>query len=616
MLKHIRLSGYQIIRLFLCFLVLQFFSFSSFALDVPLFYGEEVVVTALRTPRLRSQVPWNTTIITRKEIEDAGVFKLGDILRSLPGVVVKADRDLSSAIQVSFRGSTAQQVLVLLNGTRINSPTLGSFDLGNLLLTDVERIEVVKAPLSALYGADAVGGVINIITRPATEQPRYDLTTSYGSFATYNLSLSGSGPHYFFSAAKLGSAGFSDNNDYQGQDFNLRLSNNFDQINVEVGLKQYRADKGVGSPTVQARQTENNSFYDVKVRADKLGIDSTIAQSELDQKYNNAAWGVSSRHQTRTRIFNLEKTADMGVVGAGLFGFEYRRDNSNSTDSGVRVLENRAVYVQDELGIADAAKLVLGLRYDDNLTYGNHYNPRIGWVMSPWSDVNVRLSWGTAFRAPTINDLYWNSSTYPTFSGGVGTTEGNINLKSETASNLDLTIERNLGPQSLVRFSLFLSTIKDMIQWANISSSTVDEFWTPSNVSSANIQGIELEYSKPILESLDLFLNFTHQNAKDSATDKFLVYRPQNRTNAGLNYHNQAGVNSNLLIKNVGEQFTNTANTNKLEPYTIVDFMFSKELGNGRLKFDVANLFNTSYMETALSPMPGRKYTLGFNCKW
>ena len=589
----------------------------SFALDVPRFFGEEVVVTALRIPRLKSQIPWNTTIITRKEIEASGVFKLGDLLRSLPGVIVKADRDLSSAIQVSFRGSTTQQVLVLLNGTRINSPTLGSFDLGNLLLTDVEKIEVVKSPLSALYGADAVGGVINIITRPATEQPQYDLATSYGSFSTYNLSLSGSGPHYFFSAAKLGSAGFSDNNDYQGQDFNLRLSENFDQIAVETGLKQYRADKGVGSSTIPARQTENNTFFDIKVRADNLGLNSTIAQSELDQSYNNAAWGVSSRHQTCARSFNLEKTANLGVAGAGLFGFEYRRDNSTSTDSGIRLLENRAAYVQNELSLSVASKLVLGLRYDDNSTYGNHYNPRIGWALSPWTDVNIKLSWGTAFRAPTVNDLYWTSSTYPiSWTGGVGTTEGNLNLKSETASSLDLTIERNLGPQSLVRCSYFLSTIKDMIQWANTSSSTVDEFWTPSNVSNANIQGIELEYSKTILESLNSFVNLTHQNAKDSGADKFLVYRPQNRINAGLNYHDQAGVASNLLMKVVGEQYANTANTSKLEPYTIVDFMLSKELGKWRLKFDAANLFNTSYVETALSPMPGRKYTLGFNYRW
>ncbi len=598
------------------FLLVLILCSSAFASDIPRFYGDEVVVTALRVPRLKSSIPWNTTIITRNEIEASGVFKLGDILRSLPGVLVKADRDLSSAIQVSFRGSTTQQVLVLLNGTRINSPTLGSFDLGNLLLTDVERIEIVKSPLSALYGADAVGGVINIITRPATEQRQYDLAARSGSFSTYNLSLSGSGPNYFFSAAKLGSAGFSDNNDYQGQDFNLRLSKNLDQINVEAGLKQYKADKGIASPTAQARQTENNLFYDVKVRADNLGLNSTIAQSELDQSYNNAAWGIFSRHQTRTRSFNLEKTANLGVVGAGLFGFEYRRDNSNSTDSGIRLLENRAAYVQDELSLAEAAKLVFGLRYDDNAAYGNHYNPRIGLALSPRPDLNVKLSWGTAFRAPTINDLYWTSDTYPTWAGGVGTSEGNPNLKSETASSLDLTIERNLGPRSLIRFSYFLSAIKDLIQWANTSSSTVDEFWTPSNVSNANIQGVELEYSQPILESLDSFVNLTHQNAKDSDSDKFLVYRPQNRFNAGLNYHNQAGVKANLLMKNVGEQFTNTANTSKLEPYTIVDFMFSKELGKWQLKFDAENLFNASYVETARSPMPGRKYSLGFNYKW
>ena len=171
MRKNIRLSGYQIIRLFLIFFLNLSFviSHSSFAL-VPRFVGQEVVVTALRVPRLKSSLPWNTETFSRKQIEESSATTLGDVVRSVSGLSVKSNGGLGGQVSSRFRGSNTSQVLVLLNGNRINSPTLGSADLGDFLLTDVEKIEVVKAPLSAVYGADAVGGVVNVITRKASSK--------------------------------------------------------------------------------------------------------------------------------------------------------------------------------------------------------------------------------------------------------------------------------------------------------------------------------------------------------------------------------------------------------------------------------------------------------------
>ncbi|MBU0502574.1 MAG: TonB-dependent receptor plug domain-containing protein, partial [Candidatus Margulisbacteria bacterium] len=151
MLKIIRLLGCWVIGLFVLANV-------SFAEDF-IYYQDEIVVTALRVPHSKSTLPWQTKVISRREIERSSAIKLGDVLRSVAGVNVKANGWVNSQISIHLRGSKPEQVLVLLNGNRINSPTLGLSDLGNFLLADVERIEIVKAPLTAIYGADAVGGV-------------------------------------------------------------------------------------------------------------------------------------------------------------------------------------------------------------------------------------------------------------------------------------------------------------------------------------------------------------------------------------------------------------------------------------------------------------------------
>ncbi len=594
------------------------FSF-AFAQDVPRFYGDEVVVTALRIPRLKSKVPWNTKLITRQEIEESSAVKLGDILRSVSGVSIKANGGLNSQISARFRGSNAQQVLVLLNGNRINSPSLGTFDLGDILLTDVERIEVVKAPLSALYGADAVGGVINIITQQPTDDPSASVKISYGEYSTQNFAVNAAAPNFSFSAGSLRSAGFRDNSDYKADNVALRLKH----ANVELGLKKYVAQKG--SPgsldflTPQARQEDDNLFYDFSYSLDKLGFKATASRSILDQTYENPAWLLLSTHKTTTTNVNLEQAIDWFPGQTFLLGLDLRNDLSESTNSGNRSVDNKAVYIQDEIDILDQAKLVLGGRQDISSGYGNHFNPRIGCVFNPWEETFLKVSWGSSFKAPTIDDLFWARTTEPGYPSGVVTTEGNPNLRPETANSFEISLEKKLSSQSTAQLTFYQTSISDMIRWVNTSSSTIDSYWSPQNINRAQIQGVEFEYSRKIVERLSGFVNLTHQIAKDTKTDKFLDYAPQNQFNAGLKYKDRNGWRSNVLLKYVGERYTNLFNSNKLASYTVVDLSLAKEIENLTFKFNIDNLFGQEYAESYgfsdVYPMPGRRYNIGVSYK-
>jgi outer membrane receptor for ferrienterochelin and colicins len=602
------------------FLHLSFVIFNlSFADELPLFYADEVVVTATRIPRLQSSIPWNTKIITREEIEESSSVKLGDILRSASGLSVKANGGSSSQISARFRGSNSQQVLVLLNGNRINSPSLGTFDLGDVLLTDVEKIEVVKAPLSAVYGADAVGGVVNVITKRAAEKPELKISAEFGEFAAQNYSVSGSGPNYFFSASTLNSNGFRDNSDYQAKDFSVRFSGGY----LEAGVKKYEAEKG--SPgsldflTPQARQNDNNLFYDLNYEVEEIGLKASLSRSLLDQKYENPAWGILSTHKTTTTNLNIQEAIDRFNFHTLVLGAEIRNDKSESTNSGDHEISNSAVYAQDEIEIPGFIKIVLGGRGDFSSAYGNQFNPRVGCVFNPWKDILFKASWGTSFKAPTIDDLYWTRTTEPGWPTGLITTEGNPGLKSETAQSYDVSLERKFDPQSSARLSYYLTHIKDMIRWTNISSSLTDAYWRPTNVSNAAIQGVEFEYEREIFDKLRGFMNFTYQSAKDEDSGRFLDYAPQTQYNAGVKYVYKKGLTSNFIVKHIGERYADLANTIKLPSYTVVDFSLARGFMHWAIKLDVENLFDENYAETYgfsdVYPMPGRRYNIGVSYK-
>ncbi|MFC1540755.1 TonB-dependent receptor plug domain-containing protein, partial [Candidatus Margulisiibacteriota bacterium] len=573
-------------------------------------------------PRLKSTVPWNTKLITREDIERSASIKLGDIIRSVPGVSVKANGGLSSQISARFRGANSQQVLVLLNGSRINSPSLGTFDLGDILLTDVERIEVVKAPLSALYGADAVGGVVNIITRRATPKPELNISAGYGEFSTRSIAVAESGPNYFLSASSLSSAGFRANSDYTAHDLNVRLFGRAGKIDLEAGVKRYTADKG--SPgsldflTPQARQIDKNLFYDLGLRVDNLGFKASLAQIQLDQRYVNPSWAIVSEHKTITTNFDAQQAVTWFPAQTLVLGTEIRNDRSQSTNSGDKTQANKAVFVQDEIDLK-LARLVIGGRADLSSAYGNHFNPRVGCVFGLPRDMLLRVSWGTSFKAPTINDLYWTRTTEPGWPSGVVTTEGNPALSPETAQSFELSLERTINAQSTARVSAFVNEIKDMIRWSNTSVSATDAYWTPLNVSNARIEGMEFEYERKILDRLDGFLNFSYQTAKDSNSNTFLDYAPQTQFNAGLAYTGWYGLASNFVVRHVGERYADLANTTKLPAYTVVDASLSRGFGKWTVKFDVENLFGESYAETYgftdVYPMPGRRYNVGVSYK-
>lgn len=615
----VRLSGNPVIRKSATFLFLVLLFSSAFAQDIPRFYGEEVVVTATRLPQLASETPWNTSIITANELKNFRT--VGEALRTLAGSDVISYGNLGSLTTVRLRGANSSQVLVLLDGRRINSPTLGMFDTGDLLLDNVERIEVVRAPLSAVYGSDAISGVINIITRQPGGAAK-TISAMTGSFGTQQYKAEWNSENITLSFDQLRSDGFRVNSDYFANDFYGKVVRPSPIGQFFADYRLYDAKKGVpGVPTSEAdpgsatepgdRQTDRNTFSSVGLKSDAYQL--RAYQNTLDQKLSPYIFGASS-NQTQQNGVEWEHNLAL-PVGKILYGMEGRSDRGQTTLSGDHTISNYAAFVQDEIGLGDRSILTAGIRGDKHSAAGTSVNPRVGIVYRAGESTVLRASAGSAFRAPTLNELYWNDAAFLMF--------GDPNLKPERSVSCDLGIERRLTDRTTARINYFNSTVSDLILWAYDPATFTSQV---KNIGEVRSEGVELELDRKVGDDGKGFINYTYQKVIDKKdansllVDKTIPYTPVEKYSVGL----VAG-GASLIIRHVGERYANQDNTLKLSAYTVVDLKLSKRVGDS-LSVELAadNLFDEKYSEVVgydpvtyaarNYPMPGRSYSLGV--KW
>ncbi|MFA5113501.1 MAG: TonB-dependent receptor [Candidatus Margulisiibacteriota bacterium] len=594
----------------LCLLVL--FCNAALALDAPRFYGEEVVVTAARLPQLSQGSPWNTSVITAEQLKPFRT--VGEALRTVAGVDSQSYGAPGSLNAVRLRGANASQVVILLDGRRLNSPALGMVDLGDIATDDIERIEVVRAPLSAVYGSDAVSGAINIITKkPAAADRTLSVTTGSLGERKYRLALAGG--NYSVNLASIRSDGFRRNGDYAATNVAGKVAAPLGIGEVAVDYAFYDADKGV--PGVPTSETDPSSATEPSDRQKDQNTNVAVAckvgdyqlrafQNTADQNLSPYIFGAS-RNQTWQTGLEFQQAIDSLV-----YGVEAREDRGRTTMAGDHTIRNYAVYAEDTFTVGRRYQLTASLRGDKHTTAGTSVNPRVGIAYQPSAGMTLRASAGTAFRAPTLNELYFND----------GWMFGDTALKPERSQTYELGLERRLGGNSFAKLSYYATTVTDLILWDWQSSLTATR---AKNIGQADMEGVEFELSRGIEDRGTAFVNYTYQkavNKKDfdaAAVGKTIRYTPQNKYNVGVTLGG-----SSLLVKYVGERFADTYNTIVLPPYTVVDLRLAGVVSGFEVELLGRNLFDEQYSEAIGNdpatfaargyPMPGRTYSLGV--KW
>lgn len=462
-----------------------------------------VVVTATRIEAPVTEVLAPVTVITRQDIVRLQPRSLLDLLAGLPGMVLANSGGLGQQTSLFMRGTGSSHTLVLIDGVRIGSVGAGIPQLAQIPLDQIERVEIVRGPRSSLYGADAIGGVIQIFTRHG--EPGAGLVPSFhiagGSNNTWSshAGLSGGGERGWFNAS-VGvqyTHGINSCRLGAGTVFAGCFANEPD----DDGYRAYsgvlnggwRWDSGAQLSATFLRTTSfveyDGSFYNGSRHAQQvMGASLLLPASEhwlmrlnlgrsqdKATNYHDRAY-VDYRDSTRDQAswLNTFRLAPTQTLTAGV---DYERDQIESTTAyAVTSNDNTGVFAHYQ-GRFGAHEVQLSLRRDHNQQFGGHSTGALAWGYHFDNDMTLALSWATAFHAPTFNDLYWPA--WPGFPP-----PSNPDLKPEKSRH----VEANLGARHdgwFWQVSAYRNPIDDLI--------VLDAQFTPGNISSALIRGLEVE---------------------------------------------------------------------------------------------------------------------------
>ncbi|NVK42927.1 MAG: TonB-dependent receptor [Oceanospirillaceae bacterium] len=598
-----------------------------------------VVVTATRTAQTADETLASVTVVTREDIERKQLQTVTELLRQTPGVVVSNSGGRGKASSVFLRGTNSDQVLVLIDGIKVGSATLGTTAFEHLALDQIERVEIVRGPRSSLYGSEAIGGVIQFFTRKGAEgfKPRFSvgagshdsrevtLGASAGSEAAwYNLSLSGFRTDGF-DATVPGSFGHdSDADGYDNRSYALSGGYRFsDRARGELSWTRNEGESDYDD-SIDLDGDYVSDFDDYASHADLETLSTKLELSPSDDWLLNLTLGRSldesaifadghyqSHIDSERDNVSLVSEHEAGANGQISWGVDYQQDE---VDSSVAYSETS----RDNIGVFGLYQLFLGrhdlafsLRHDDNEQFGNENTGSLAWGVALANDLRLTASYGTAFKAPTLNDLYWPLEGGSYVFGGTTysySTGGNPDLKPEESESWEIGLS---GERHGIRWSanLYQTDIENLINWVDVDPSfTVDDY-RPSNVDDARIRGLELIASTRIanwelVTSLDLL------DPKDREDDSVLNRRARKSFNLSADRdfgrYSLGGALNAVGKRPDGDEW--------LGGYTTLDMHAAYRLNpDWALKGRIDNLLDKSYQTVANFRQDGRTYWLALH---
>ena len=577
---------------------------------------EPVVVTATRTPQPISQVMASLTVITADQISATSATRLDEVLRDTVGLQIVSNGADGALATSSIRGSESAQVLILLDGVRLNSAQNGQYNLSNLpvALGDIERIEILRGPSSALYGSNALGGVIQIFTHRPESEPLTRLSWQEGRFESRNLSISTAQKldrvRYRVGANLDRSDGDRKNSDLDQHSFNgligLDLGAGYDlEILANYLDKEIGVPGSTSTPSSQARQWDKNTQAALALSGPTGPLAWQVRGSYDRQRSefkNPGGWFPShDTHIVKTWGAELQATTENGPHSL-LFGGDLYRDDLDSTANGNQDQDRWSSFGQYEIKATPWATLLIGLRYDAHSDFDNETSPRAAISFSLSETTRVRVSAAKAFRAPTLNDRYWPDT---------GWTKGNPDLVPETAWEYELALDQQLNEIGNLSLAIFLRDAKDLIEWAPDDSGV----WTPSNVSDARIWGFEAGTNLRLHKRLTTGGNYTYLHPKNQNTDEFIAGTPRHQAHLFLDI---GPIQQTRLRIDGRYMYYYPEDTRSEKSYFVMDAALSRPfmLGNRlelEAKVSLKNLFDETYEENPGYPMPPRQLFVGIS---
>jgi vitamin B12 transporter len=511
---------------------------------------QTIVITATRIPTPVLQVASSITVVTAADIEARQERTFADVLKDIPGLNVVQTGGPGGETSVFMRGTNSNHTKVFIDGIDVSDPSnaTGAFDFGQLLTQDIERVEVLRGPQSGLYGSDAIGGVINIITKSGNGPVQFTGLAEGGTFDTFNQggTLSGSQDDFHYSASvahfHAGSVpvtpldlllpGEARNDDYDDNltlttklgydvtpDFDLGLAARYTDIHLRdtgedyllaLPYTGYPAPEQTIADTVEyaTRLTAHLKSFD-GVLEQTLGLAYTHDRTDTVEPQTPPALNTGERRKA-----DWQGDVKLAPTETLVLGAEYERDEIDQPITADVHIGSAYGELQSQIG--DHWFSALNVRNDDNSRFGDKTTWRFApeWVVTQ-TDTRLHASVGTGFKAPTLSELYQSFPAFFFFA--------NPNLKPESSTGWDAGIEQAVVHDVLrVGVTYYDNRIRDLIT-TDVTGTT----W--ANVGRATTDGIESFIAYQPLKELTLRVDYTYTQAEDDVLEQPLLRRPKHR---------------------------------------------------------------------------------------
>ena len=578
---------------------------------------DQVIVTASRMPEPLADTLASATVIGRADIETRQFQTLDEVLATAPGVALTNNGGVGKISTLFIRGAEADQNLVLVNGVRVGSTTAGIAAIQDIPLEQIERIEIVRGPRSALYGADALGGVVQVFTREARAGAGWqtNFAAGGGSNDTRRVSAgigrSDDRSHFQVGASLLETDG---TNACQGFGFPVFVGCFTDEPDADAYRNtsgSIRAGVTLGSATEidafallsQGRVEYDGSFGNVAdFEQQTLGLSlqqplgaratlrAQVGRSTDDTENFASGSSVSSFDTTRdSGSLLVDVDVREGLVLSA--GVDLLRDRVDSTTGYVEQSRRSTGVFAQSRWTRGAHDLQLGVRRDDDGQFGGRTTGSAAWGWAFAPEWRVTLAAGTGYKAPTFNELY-----FPGF--------GNPDLGPETSRSVETSLRWRRGAQR-VTLTAYENRVDDLIGF--------DQNFSPVNIDRTRTRGVELE-GAAVLAGWELNGSLEWQDPRNRSAgafaDNILPRRAREVVRADIG-RRFGPVRLGTRVQYAGERFDNLANTRPLGGYTTVDLLAEWQVGRDwRLMARGENLFDRDYATAAFYPQPGREWHL------
>ena len=600
---------------------------------------DEIIVTATKMEKKIKDIPAPVYVITEEDIKQTDARNIEEVLQKVPGAFTE-DKYHAEYNVISFRGvglhtHVTRGILVLVDGIPIND-AMGRVDFEGIDLENIKKIEVLKGPVSALYGPNGITGVINIVTKDAPVNFEPEIQASAGSFDTKKITANGGGrigelglrlnaTHYF-------THGYRKRNSYETNKINSKFDTDLYEYGDLVFSMDYITSKkdvtgALDKEQYESRSRENTKdFADSEIDLMRLGITHKKAwendcdlttnfyfrNKESEGGYLDTFTGEDELNFFGTEI-RLHKSLDLwGRKNSLISGISANREDGDSktfnldadgnktglTKKGKSIYEIIGCYIQNDYNIIEPLILNIGVRYDrvsydwddrfpgdgdsSDSTSISAWSPKVGLAYTPITELTFFGNIGKGFNPPQISQL---------FIGGYRTTP-NPDLKPEYLTNYEVGLRGHNFERIDYQISFFRMEFKDQILGDNVTGKY-------ENAGDTRHKGIEATVDLKLCESLLLSINYAYLTAKFTDYPDYngnhLRKTPKHQAGAGLRYFNHLGLTANISLKWMDEYYMDNENVNTYKGHCVVNAKLAYKWKRYFSSLSINNLFDTKY---------------------